>query len=92
MSSKDCINAAWDVIEDNDITDVHGACGLMVEGVMNESLRRKTFDNITVVSVALQGLKKTLSAGNKENRTQPKILAHSSGKFKTKSMNYSSFG
>ena len=31
-------------------------CTLIVDSIINESLRRKTFDNVTVVTIGLNGL------------------------------------
>ena len=47
--------------------DIHQCSGVIVESVMNEGILRKTTDNITVVCVALQGLKNYLN-GIKENQ------------------------
>lgn len=50
MSSQDVVDIVIKHIMTSD--DIHAGCSLGVEGVLKESINRKTMDNITVVVVA----------------------------------------
>jgi serine/threonine protein phosphatase PrpC len=55
-------------VDRHPLEDIHPVCGRMVESVMNESMKRKSCDNVTVVVIGLTGLLKSLTTENKENR------------------------
>ena len=59
MTSQDVIKAIWDSTQIRG-TDVHQQSAIGVEALMRESLIKKTLDNITVVMIALSGLKKAM--------------------------------
>ena len=50
MSSQEVVDVIIKHIVTSD--DIHAGCSLGVEGVLKESINRKTMDNITVVVVA----------------------------------------
>ena len=56
MSSREAVQAAWSSLRERS-GDVHSASGRAVEAVMQLALQRRTLDNVTVVLVALPGLR-----------------------------------
>jgi len=56
ISNREAIQTAWTGLREGP-TDIHTASGKAVEAVMQLSLLRKSLDNVTVVLVALPGLR-----------------------------------
>lgn len=59
MSSQEAVKFIWESTSER-APDVHQQCGLGVEGIMRESLVRRTLDNITVVMISLKNFKHKL--------------------------------
>ena len=61
MTNQDVIKSIWDSTQIRG-ADIHQQSAIGVEAVMRESLIMKTLDNITVVMIALSGLKRAMFA------------------------------
>jgi len=59
LSSQEAVKMIWDSTSER-ASDIHQQCGLGVEGIMRESLVRRTLDNITVVMISLKNFKHKL--------------------------------
>jgi protein phosphatase 2C family protein 2/3 len=58
LSNRETVQIAWTGLRESS-ADIHTASGHAVEAVMQLSLQRKSLDNVTVVLVALPGLRLT---------------------------------
>ena len=59
MSDEDVVNKVWESSRVK-CSDLHQQVSLGVESVLNESMFRKSLDNVTVVMIALAGFKRLL--------------------------------
>jgi len=68
LNSQEAVKMIWESTSER-ASDIHQQCGLGVEGIMRESLVRRTLDNITVVMISLKNFKHKLFPREKPKPT-----------------------
>jgi protein phosphatase 2C family protein 2/3 len=58
LSNREIVDSVVSAIIAQKPTTVHEACGVGVNAVLVESVKKQTLDNITVVVIAFEGLRK----------------------------------
>ena len=68
MSNLEVQELAWKTIEEcknkQESFTVHQVCGKVVDALMQNAAREKSFDNLTIVMVAFKGLQDYLNKNN----------------------------
>lgn len=66
MENSEVVQMVWDTFnrDAGKFSNIHEFSGLAVENIMRLAFHKKTLDNITVVFVALEGLKQMFKKEN----------------------------
>ena len=55
MSNEDCVKTVWTSLQQNPKSDIHQALGIGTQSILDNTLHRKSLDNVTAVIIALDG-------------------------------------